>query len=249
MAVDFKKDMKQMWDKRAKENAFYYIESEFWDGNIDKFFDLGKERTQILLDPVLKETGIDSKTSHILEIGCGVGRFSRAFSHLFRQVTAVDVSDEVVKKARELHPSTTYSNLIFQSTDGTSLDFIDSSSIDLVFSYEVFQHMPSPDVILSNLKEVGRVLKPQSIAYIHLMTDDGKLKKNLKMLLKQLIPQTVLKTLGFAPLTFDATWTGTSLSLQQIQEFCKMANLKFLKLVEDPTTGEDRLFLLATPKD
>ncbi len=240
--------MKDMWNQRAQKDAFYYVESAFWDGDLDKFFSLGEERTQLILDPILKEMDIDTQNSHILEIGCGVGRFSRALSQRFQQVTAVDVSDEMINQARELHPSTLYPNLTLQPTNGTSLDFIPSNSIDVVFSYEVFQHMPLPEIVLNNLKEIHRVLHPQGIAYIHLMTDHGKLKKSVKKLLKQLFPQKAWQTLGLASLTFDPTWTGTSLSTQQIHEFCQDANLKLIKRVEDPTHGDgDRVFLLTSP--
>lgn len=240
--------MKDMWNKRAQKDAFYYVESAFWDGNLEQFFSLGEERTQVILDPILKEMNIDIQNYHILEIGCGVGRFSRALSQRFQQVTAIDVSDEMINKARELHPSTLYPNLNLQPTNGTSLDFIPSNSIDVVFSYEVFQHMPSPEIVFNNLKEIHRVLRPQGIAYIHLMTDHGKLKKSVKKFLKQIVPQKVWQTLGFAPLTTDPTWTGTSLSTEQIQDFCQEANLKFIKLVDDPTHASgSRVFLLASP--
>ncbi len=239
--------MRKMWNQRAKKDAFYYIESAFWDGNIEKFFALGEERTQLILDPILNEVNIDPQKSHILEIGCGVGRFSRSLSNRFQQVTAVDVSNEMINQARDLHQPTLYPNLDFQPTDGTSLGCIFSNSIDVVFSYEVFQHMPSPEIILKNLEEIRRVLRPQGIVYIHLMTNHGRFKKFIKKLLKQLIPQTVWQTLGFASLTFDSTWTGTSLSPKQIQEFCEAVNLKFIRLVDDPTHGSgDRVFLLAT---
>lgn len=238
--------MKEMWNQRAQKDAFYYVESEFWDGDTEKFFALGEKRTQLILDPILKEANIDNQNSHLLEIGCGVGRFSRSFSQRFQQVIAVDVSEGMINQARDLHPSTVYPNLNFQATDGTSLDCISSNSIDVVFSYEVFQHMPLPEIILQNLEEISRVLRPQGIAYIHLMTDRGKFTKFIKKLLKKLIPQTVWQTLGFSSLTFDATWTGTSLSTKQIQEFCQAANLEFIKLVDDPTHKfGTRVFLLA----
>ncbi len=59
----------------------------------------------------------------------------------------------MIYRARDLHPSKVYSNLNFQATDGISMDFISSDSIDVVFSYEVFQHMPSPEIILKNLSK------------------------------------------------------------------------------------------------
>ncbi|MGB8699882.1 MAG: methyltransferase domain-containing protein [Thermosynechococcaceae cyanobacterium] len=242
--------MKDMWDKRAQKDAFFYVESAFWDGDLDKFFALGEERMHLLLDPILQERGINPQKSHALEIGCGVGRFSRALAQRFQQVTAVDVSDEMIRQARDLHPASEYPNLTFQSTDGMSLSGIASRSIDVVFSYEVFQHMPSSDIIFQNLVEVCRVLQPHGIAYIHLMTDQGQFQKNIKKRLKQMIPQPVWQALGFAPMTFDTTWTGTSLSSQQIQAFCQAANLTLISLMEDPTHGVgERIFLLTTPME
>ena len=43
-----------------------------------------------------------------------------------------------------------------------------SNHFDFVFSYIVFQHMPSEEVVKSNLREIHRVLKPKGIAKIQL---------------------------------------------------------------------------------
>ena len=76
--------------------------------------------------------------------------------------------------------------------------------------------MPDPSVISENLREIGRVLRPQGIAYIHLMTERGSFKKFVKKRLKQLVPNGLWQRLGFAALTFDKTWVGTSLNPKQI---------------------------------
>jgi 2-polyprenyl-3-methyl-5-hydroxy-6-metoxy-1,4-benzoquinol methylase len=238
-------NMKEMWNKRAEEDAFFYVESAFWDGDIDKFFALGEERSTLLLKPVFDVTHIDSSNTRLLEIGCGVGRFSRAFAKTFKTVTAVDVSEQMINKASQLSPQSEYPNLTFQATDGISMSFISSETIDLVFSYEVFQHMPSPEIILSNFKEVGRVLTPTGYACIHIMNDYGIAKKTIKKIVKQTVPSFVWKALGISPFTFDKTWTGTSLSSSQIQEFCKAAGLDLVACLDDPTHGSgDRTFLL-----
>jgi ubiquinone/menaquinone biosynthesis C-methylase UbiE len=237
--------MKEMWNKRAHEDAFYYVESAFWDGDINKFFALGEERATLLLKPVFDLTQIDPSNTRLLEIGCGVGRFSRAFARKFKTVTAIDVSEQMIAKASELSPQSEYPGLTFQATDGTSMSCIASETIDFVFSYEVFQHMPSPEIILSNLKEVRRVLTPTGHACIHIMNDYGIAKKNLKKIVKQTVPNFIWKALGISPFTFDKTWTGTSLSSSQIQEFCKAAGLELITCLDDPTHGSgDRTFLL-----
>lgn len=241
--------MKTMWNQRAQKDAFYYVESAFWDGNIDRFFELGEERTKEILEPIIQKLSLHTDKLTLLEIGCGVGRFSREFSKRFNDVVAVDVSDEMVTQATTLNPTARYPNLSFHATDGSSLDFIDSNSIDFVFSYEVFQHMPSSEIVLANLKEVQRVLKPKGHAYIHLMTSEGSIKKEVKKLAKKLVPGKVWQAFGFSPLTFDSTWTGTSLTKKQIQQFCDMAGLQIISLVNDLShESGDRVFLLASPK-
>ena len=96
------------------------------------------------MDPVLPALATPASDSSALEVGCGLGRFSRSLAARFREVTAVDVSDEMVTRARDLSPADRYPNLTFHASDGISLPFVPSASIDFAFSYEVFQHMPSP---------------------------------------------------------------------------------------------------------
>jgi hypothetical protein len=108
--------------------------------------------------------------------------------------------------------------------------------------------MPSREIILNNFKETNRVLKSDGMALIHVMTDNGFLIKTAKKFIKGLIPESIWKTLGFSPFKFDSTWTGTSLSRNQITTICNEAGLSITQYVDDPThsTG-DRIFLLLKP--
>lgn len=237
-----------MWDQRARHDAFYYVESAFWNGDVGAFFELGEERACLLIDPVMSGFDFDASSATALEVGCGVGRFSRALARRFRRVLALDVSDEMVRRARELHASPDYGNIEFISTDGRSFGEVPDHSVDFVYSYEVFQHMPSVDVIRDNLREVSRVLRPTGAALIHVRTQRPLSAATLRMLVKRLLPERAWRRLGYAPLTFDSTWTGTSLDLGTIQELCRRSKLRLLDLLPDPThpPGE-RSFLLVRP--
>jgi SAM-dependent methyltransferase len=239
--------MKQMWNKRAEKDAFYYVESAFWDGDISRFFSLGEERVKLLVDPYLPLLSVSETNVYAIEIGCGLGRFSRSFAQRFKHVVGVDVSDEMIRQAKELNPSS-IQNLEFKATDGAFYPFISSNSIDFCFSYEVFQHMPSSEIILNNFKEINRVLKSDGIALIHVMTDNGFFVKVAKKFIKSLIPESIWKALGFSPFKFDSTWTGTSLSRNQIKTICDKAELTIMQYIDDPTHGTgDRMFLLLKP--
>jgi 2-polyprenyl-3-methyl-5-hydroxy-6-metoxy-1,4-benzoquinol methylase len=240
--------MKEMWNQRAEKDAFYYVESTFWDRNIESFFALGEQRAELIIDSHVGEFISNTSSASALEIGCGVGRFSRALAKRFDNVIAVDVSEAMIQKAQELHPVEEYPNLKFQSTDGKSLSSVLPASIDFVFSYEVFQHMPSYEVILNNFKDIQTVLKPTGIAFIHLRTESFFSSNTIKSFLKKIIPNSVWTTIGFKPFTFDDTWTGTSLSRKTIKQLCKLSNLKILQFIDDPTHSlGTRIFLIATP--
>jgi ubiquinone/menaquinone biosynthesis C-methylase UbiE len=60
-----------------------------------------------------------------------------------------------LRRAEELHPQKEFPNVTFQATDGANLP-LEANSFDFVFSYEVFQHLPSHEVIRQNLTEVAR---------------------------------------------------------------------------------------------
>ena len=92
-----------------------------------------------------------------LEIGCGPGRLMKPMSRHFGEIHGVDVSDEMVARARQnlrciphAHP---------HATSGSDLAAFADESFDLVYSYAVFQHIPSRDVVMQYLREAKRVLK------------------------------------------------------------------------------------------
>ena len=237
--------MKSKWNERAKKDAFYYVETTFYNGDIDAFFALGEERNKLIVDPIITQF-IPSSNASVLEIGCGLGRFSRALSKRFRSVIAVDVADEMIRQAKELSSEEQYANLKFYITDGTFLSLIESESVDFVFSYEVFQHMPSLKVILNNFNEIRRVLKITGKALIHLRTETVSPLTKFKMFAKSHLPKFLLKLLGLS--SIDETWTGTTLNTKNIDQLCKSTGLEILQLINDPTHAPGtRIFVLLSP--
>ncbi|AVH71769.1 class I SAM-dependent methyltransferase [Nostoc sp. 'Lobaria pulmonaria (5183) cyanobiont'] len=238
--------MKNKWNERAKKDAFYYIETTFYDGDIDAFFALGEERTKLIVDPILTQLLPSASNASVLEIGCGLGRFSRALSKRFRSVIAVDVADEMIRQAKELSSEEQYANLKFYTNDGTSLSLIESESVDFVFSYEVFQHMPSLKVILNNFTEIRRVIKITGKALIHLRTETVSPLTKFQIFAKSHLPKFLLKLLGLS--SIDKTWTGTTLNTKNIDQLCKSTGLEILQLINDPTHAPNtRIFVLLSP--
>jgi SAM-dependent methyltransferase len=155
--------MREEWDARARENARHYIATanEAWTDS--EFFASGRAniREQILTDMENICQGKDPKTMTVLEIGCGAGRLTRALAEVFGQVYAVDVSGEMIVLARQALADVPNAH-VFQN-NGKDLSILGNRRFDFAFSYIVFQHIPSRDVIVNYVREVSRLLKPRCL--------------------------------------------------------------------------------------
>lgn len=159
-------DSKKKWNGLAEENGKYYIVSKEGKSITDeKFRELGKENYTELVagDELVKQTLGTFSDKRALEIGCGIGRVTEFFAADFAHITGLDISDKMVQDASERLAH--IPNITFTATDGMHYP-IEDQSIDFVFSYIVFQHMPSVEVVKENFKEIRRVLKDSGIAKI-----------------------------------------------------------------------------------
>src|SRR5437667_9298829 len=103
--LDLDKQLEKMrrdWDDRARENARHYVVTGQQEWSDDEFFRSGEltVKEEILTDMINICQGKEPKQMKVLEIGCGAGRITRALSGLFGEAHAVDVSGELVAKAR-----------------------------------------------------------------------------------------------------------------------------------------------------
>lgn len=152
--------MRRDWDERAKENARYYVATAQSEWSDEDYFESGRKNVyhEILTDMDNVCRGKDPKDMNVIEIGCGSGRITRALSDVFGHVYGVDISGEMVRQAKEsLHDRPNAH--VFQN-NGADLQVLGDIQADFAFSYIVFQHIPSREVIYSYVREVFRLLRP-----------------------------------------------------------------------------------------
>ncbi len=149
--------MRADWNERAGEDANYYVAFGRRDQDDEEFFATAKEIVVALEMDLKRLRGRDAA----LEIGCGPGRLMRPMSRHFGEIHGVDVSDEMVRLARERLRNTP--NAHPHSSSGSDLAQFADETFDYVYSYAVFQHIPSRDVVLQYLREARRVLKTGGI--------------------------------------------------------------------------------------
>ena len=213
--------MQRDWDARARENALYYVATGKAEWSDEDFYASGEQAIaeDILTDMTNICQGKDPKTMRVLEIGCGAGRLTRALANVFGEVHAVDVSGEMIARARRAlagHPHAhVYQNNGCDLTVVPPLARGESTfwtprwlarmaplswkiGFDFAYSNIVFQHIPSREVIENYVREVHRLLRPGA-------------------LFKFQVQGYPLDPNDLQP---DDTWTGVSFSEQ---EACAMA--------------------------
>jgi SAM-dependent methyltransferase len=148
--------MRSYWDDGARTNAAWYVDTSlsYDEPDMTKFFEGGERIVRKLVD----EAPVAPRERAVaVEVGSGLGRVCLALSRRFDRVIGIDISPEMVSRARALvaEPRVT-----FQEGDGLSLQGIDDGTADLVLSFTVFQHIPRPAIVHRYIEEAGRVLRP-----------------------------------------------------------------------------------------
>jgi SAM-dependent methyltransferase len=142
--------MRRDWDRRARENAQHFIACGHSETDA-AFWESGKHELESL---VLRDVILTSE-ARALEIGCGVGRLLRPLSERIARVYGVDISIEMVKRARCLLADR--QNVEIFSTRGR-LDRIPDAALDFLYSFIVFQHIPTKKAVERYIRESARVL-------------------------------------------------------------------------------------------
>ncbi len=91
-----------------------------------------------------------------LDFGCGTGRSSRFLRRLGFEVTGIDISEDMLHKARQTDPGGDY-RLVADGDLGPL-----ASGYDLALSAFTFDNIPADDK-LSLFKQLARLLKPQGV--------------------------------------------------------------------------------------
>src|SRR5215471_12198390 len=149
--------MRADWNQRASEDAYYYVAFGRRDQDDEEFFSTADDLVKALEIDLKRVQGRDAA----LEIGCGPGRLLRPLSRHFTEIHGVDVSDEMIRLAQERLRDTP--NAHAHHSSGSDLAQFPDDKFDFVYSFAVFQHIPSREVVLNYLREARRVLKPGGI--------------------------------------------------------------------------------------
>ncbi|MGA9631777.1 MAG: class I SAM-dependent methyltransferase [Candidatus Acidiferrales bacterium] len=219
--------MRRDWDARAAKDAFFYIATWRKDWDVSDFFKSGEEDYRRLVAPVLDRFGFAPRGKRALELGCGAGRMTSAFVAQFDHVTAVDISAEMLDRARHLLPDV--ENVTWKHSNGEDLRDTEDASIDFVFTYLVLQHLPDEDLVRNYIREMLRVLKPSGMCLFQFngmdkpnMNWKGRLAwgviDGLWLMHLSGLSRFIARSLGFDPDMAGRSWNGAAMSRERVIE-------------------------------
>jgi ubiquinone/menaquinone biosynthesis C-methylase UbiE len=154
--------MRDDWNRRAQEDANYYVAFGRHEQDDDEFFSTAADVLRNLEKEMRRMPPVATpRARRALEIGCGPARIMKPLSYRFGEIHGVDVSDEMIRLAREKLRDIPHAHA--HVIRGADLAAFADDSFDFVYSYAVFQHIPDRAVVFNYLYEVRRVLKPGGI--------------------------------------------------------------------------------------
>jgi ubiquinone/menaquinone biosynthesis C-methylase UbiE len=222
--------MRKFWDARAREDAYYFIDNrlEYGGSDEERFWTGGPHALELMET----ELGVSVEPNDdVVEIGCGVGRMSRALAARARSVRALDVSPEMVSRARELNEH--LENVEFIVGDGRGLAGIKDESADVVHSDVVFQHIPDPSITLSYVREMGRVLRAGGIAMFQVSNVPERHRP------EPLFSRTknkVASALGRRPKGQDhRAWLGSGVELEDVSKAAREGGMTMVRVSGEGT--------------
>ena len=207
------KRMKLDWNERALQNAEHYVYTRDPGSHELDFEASGRANYAQLVRPYLPILlrNARPRDCRALEIGCGIGRMTRWFAEDFGEVHGIDIAPEMIAQARVRLAK--YPNVTLHTGSGFDLQSLPDGHFDLVFSYIVFQHIPSAVVILNYVREAARVLKPLGAFKFQVNGD----------------------SLADSPARARDTWLGETFSREDVQEMLEGVGFSVAE-VEDPGT-------------
>jgi SAM-dependent methyltransferase len=223
-------EMGRFWDQRADEAAFFFVDSRvgYRHPDLQRFWAEGERD----LDNLLAALGESIDPSdEVVEIGCGVGRLTRVLSARAASVRALDVSDRMLELAREHNAA--LSNVAWILGDGQALTGVESDSADACISHVVFQHIPDPEITLSYIRDIGRVLRPGGWAAFQISNDP---QIHASRSLRSRLRDASLALMGRFPRgQHDRRWLGSMVELDALRAAAADGSMEVERVVGEGT--------------
>lgn len=223
--VGFKEEIDKA-SRRGKDAFFTWFDSA---ENTDVAFLRGQWDFMVHIGLPLSKYISNPEDRVALEIGHGGGRILLAACRSFKKVIGVDVHNNNGLVEAELR-SRGVSNFELFKTDGNTIPIKDST-VDIVYSFIVLQHIEKIDVFKRYLEETCRVLKSGGTAILYFGRKcfySLNSKSRFSYLIDRLL-ERFLVTKGFEELPAKVNCTNLIVSLRYAEKLAKECGFFTLK--------------------
>ena len=212
-------NMRTDWNRRALEDASFYVAFYKRDQPADAFHDSAREIVRELFPEIsrLRRESPEDPFIRALEIGCGPGRLMLPMSRHANEIHGVDISEEMISLAAQRLLNVPHAHV--QANSGYDLSGFPDGHFSLVYSCIVFQHIPSREIVLNYLLEAKRVLRPGGV---------------MRFQVRGAPPSLVSET-------DPETWKGCVITDHEVADFARGNGLELVAL-----TGEGTQYLWVT---
>jgi ubiquinone/menaquinone biosynthesis C-methylase UbiE len=164
-----------------------------------EFFQRGSDEVAEVMD-YLRTLRPDLGHTRVLDFGCGVGRLSQALADHFDEVVGVDISEEMLERAREFDRCEGRVRYIVNQAPDLAL--LEDESFDLVYSNITLQHIP-PRYGRRYIGEFFRVLRAGGVALFQMrngpVIHPGTLRSSLYRLNREPVRHLLQRLAGKPP--------------------------------------------------
>ncbi len=159
------------WEDLAKLDLFWVIltipKKKFRNWKESEFFGEGQKEAGWIIYKT-KEFGLPKSRGRSLDFGCGVGRVTRYLGKYFKESIGIDISEEMIKNAKELNKK--YKNCKFILNKRDDLRIFPENYFDLVYSNLVLQHISNKKRIKKYIEEFFRITKKRGLIIFQIPT-------------------------------------------------------------------------------
>jgi 2-polyprenyl-3-methyl-5-hydroxy-6-metoxy-1,4-benzoquinol methylase len=138
--------IKKEWERYGADEPYYAIltDKKFRKENLDQsvlddFFSSGKEYVERIWRDMEASLMSDLRPRRGLDFGCGVGRLTLPLAAKCDSILGIDISENMVIKARQNAARNNINNVTF-TQDAGSLENVEGT-FDFIHSFIVFQHI------------------------------------------------------------------------------------------------------------
>jgi len=237
--VPLKKN-KEEWEELSELDIYWAIladsEKKFGKWDIKDFFKTSEQEINNLVK-LAKKLGCLLEQEVALDFGCGIGRITRQLARYFKKCYGVDISENMIARAKKLNSSLLNCEFVINTKD--NLAVFSDNYFDLIYSKLVLQHLPDKKLIKNYISEFVRTLKKKGLLMFQLpcyvpLSEKIQLRPGFYKVLKW---AGINKKFLYENLKLNPSMTMNSLPEKEIIKLLEGLDVKILKIQKDKSAG------------